>query len=94
MLGCKVTTKNGGFGYYTNTSSASSEQKVANISSYRHKLILFLVKAGKTDQALNVITLPQTAELPKDVLTNTTPKGQLHVLFIMLLLNTGHPAEA
>lgn len=73
MLGCKVTQKNRNFPMLNST----SQQQLTNITIYRHKFILLLAKTGKIDQALNVSTVPGTVNLDKDVLTNTTPKGQL-----------------
>ena len=73
MLGCKVTQRNRNFAMPFST----GEQRLTNIANYRHKFILLLAKTGKIDQALIVITAPGEGNLDKDVLTNTTPKGQL-----------------
>ena len=68
MMSCRMTQK------YTSIYNVANVKKLANIPTYRYKFILFLVKAGKIDQALNVITMPPSAVLPNDVL-NTTSKG-------------------
>ena len=74
MMSCKMKSRSS-FGYYNSICSSTNGQKLANISNYRYKFILFLVKTGKIDQALNVITMPPSAVLPNDVL-NTTSKGK------------------
>ena len=74
MMSCKMKNRSS-FGYYNSIYSSANGQKLANISNYRYKFILFLVKTGKIDQALNVITMPPSAVLPNDVL-NTTSKGK------------------
>ena len=74
MMSCKMKNRSS-FGYYNSIYSSANGQKLANISTYRYKFILFLVKTGKIDQALNVITMPPSAILPNDVL-NTTSKGK------------------
>ena len=74
MMSCKMKNRSS-FGYYNSIYSSANGQKLANISNYRYKFILFLVKTGKIDQALNVITMPPSAILPNDVL-NTTSKGK------------------
>ncbi|XP_068758708.1 uncharacterized protein [Montipora capricornis] len=71
MLGCKVIRKNSAsFGML----SQSEHKLLTNISVYRHKLVLLLAKTGKIEQAMNVITLPGSEELDRDVLTKTKPK--------------------
>ena len=75
MMSCKMKNRSS-FGYYNSIYSSANGQKLANISNYRYKFILFLVKTGKIDQALNVITMPPSAILPNDVL-NTTSKGKI-----------------
>ena len=75
MMSCKMKNRSS-FGYYNSIYSSANGQKLANISNYRYKFILFLVKIGKIDQALNVITMPPSAILPNDVL-NTTSKGKI-----------------
>ena len=74
MMSCKMKNRSS-FGYYNSIYSSANGQKLANISNYRYKFILFLVKTGKIDQARNVITMPPSAVLPNDVL-NTTSKGK------------------
>ena len=75
MMSCKMKNRSS-FGYYNSIYSSANGQKLANISNYRYKFILFLVKTGKIDQALTVITMPPSAILPNDVL-NTTSKGKI-----------------
>lgn len=75
MMSCKMKSRSS-FGYYNSIYSSANGQKLANISNYRYKFILFLVKTGKIDQALNVITMPPSAVLPNDVL-NTTSKASI-----------------
>ena len=74
MLGCKVSQRSFSYGM-----NSSVERRLANISQYRNKFIVLLAKAGKTDQAFHVITVPSSVELDKDILTNTSSKGQLHI---------------
>lgn len=74
MMSCKMKNRSS-FGYYNSIYNSASGQKLANFSTYRQKFILFLVKTGKIDQALNVMTMPPSAVLPNDFL-NTTSKGK------------------
>jgi len=69
MLGCKVSQRSFSYGM-----NSSVERRLANISQYRNKFIVLLAKAGKTDQAFHVITVPNSVELDKDILTNTSSK--------------------
>ena len=64
--------------------SQSEHKLLTNISVYRHKLVLLLAKTGKIEQAMNVITLPGSVELDRDVLTKTKPKGE----FLLMLFLT------
>ena len=50
-----------------------------NMNQYRKKFVLLLAKTGKINQALNVLTLPVSTDISKDVMTNTVLKGELHV---------------
>ena len=48
-----------------------------NMNQYRRKFVLLLARTGKINQALNVLALPVSADIPKDVITSTVLKGQL-----------------
>lgn len=76
MLSCKVMQKNRNLYYYGGVSLTSSEQQLTNIATYRKKFVLLLAKAGKISQALNVLTLPISTDIPKDVMTKTAFKGE------------------
>ncbi len=78
MLSCKVTQKNRNFNYYYGgVSVTSNEQRLTNIGNYRKKFVLLLAKAGKIYQALNVLMLPISTDISKDVMTKTVFKGEL-----------------
>ena len=70
--------KNRNFSYYHGVSVTAADQRLMNMSQYRRKFVLLLAKTGKVNQALNVLTLPVSTDITKDVMTNTVLKGQLH----------------
>ena len=80
MLSCKVIQKNRNFSYYAGISVTSNEQQLTNIGTYRRKFVLLLAKAGKIYPALNVLTLPNSTDIPKDVMTKTFFKGEFCTL--------------
>ena len=78
LLSCKVTQKNRNLSYYHGVSVTATDQRLTNMSQYRKKFVLLLAKTGKINQALNVLTLPISTDITKDVMTNTVLKGQLY----------------
>lgn len=56
------------------------------MTQYRRKCVLLLAKTGKINQALNVLTLPISTDITKDVMTRTVLKGQLHNSYFHLEL--------
>ena len=77
LLSCKVIQKNRNFSYYQGVSVTATDQRLIDTNQYRRKFVLLLAKTGKINQALNVLTLPVSTDLTKDVTTNTVLKGQL-----------------
>ena len=79
LLSCKVTQKNRNFSYYHGVSVTATDQRLTNMSQYRRKCVLLLAKTGKINQALNVLTLPISTDITRDVMTRTVIKGQLQL---------------
>ena len=86
LLSCKVTQKNRNFSYYHGVSVTATDQRLTNMSQYRRKCVLLLAKTGKINQALNVLTLPISTDITRDVMTRTVLKGQLHNSYFHLEL--------
>ncbi|CAH3112617.1 unnamed protein product [Pocillopora meandrina] len=73
MLSCKTLEKNHSASYYGfgGAVPSTTEKCVANITHYKKKFVLLLAKAGKVEQALNVLNFPVSGDIPASILSNT-----------------------
>ena len=80
MLSCKTLEKNHSASYYGfgGAVPSTTEKCVANITHYKKKFVLLLAKAGKVEQALNVLNFPVSGDIPASILSNTGFKGQFY----------------
>ena len=80
MLSCKTLEKSRSAPYYgfEGAVPSTTEKCLANITHYKKKFVLLLAKAGKVEQALNVLNFPVSEDIPASILTNTGFKGQLY----------------